>query len=603
MKMSADKIGRNAVSFVEDALRNCALLISDIEKKGNTLSWDGDVLVYTNSDHSKKNFMGRVPVQVKGTYERFCSENETKEEAMVADLRNYLRDGGVVYLYVYMSKIENICAIYHSILLPYDLMHILNKADSKKKTKISLEKFPAENSKEVTNIFMSFISDREKQAGFTRNEPYTLEELEQQGVEIEKLEFSFTGIGLDNCNFAQYATTHAPYIYAVTKGVKRYIPIDKPTNVLTESIVESPIIIEGQTYFTNYATNFWKGEQRIRIGESFLFKTPNAGQGTLSVQISGRLSTRVSDIKFLLALNKYKYFSIRGIRIAFDSINMSFQEVEALENTLSRLEVIQKVLIELDVQEDLDIDKITDDDERTIDLLIEAVLNNKKVGLKNVNKNEASSGFIAFSNLMILVVYHLCERESGEYNIKSFTKTSQIKIVYKKDTETKEVIGSNYLLLQKEHYVKASNVSCESAFTNLTRFGNDDILLDRINNSMLEVFKAYDETKNERMLILAEKLSSWIIGNRNDPQSSYEIDTLNHLQIVKRRRKFTPEEIVDLILIKKSSQNAGFLCAVHILLDEFTDAERCFNNIDIELKKEFIEYPICVFLKEKFTIQ
>jgi len=596
--MCADNIGKNAVTFVDQAIRNCALLASHIEKNGNTPLWDGFVLVYHTSAHDKKSFFGKVPVQVKGTYSRFKSAVEVTEKAAAADLEGYLKDGGVIYFYVYMT--EETHSIYYASLLPYDLMTILQPKLKQNKLDISLQKFPVNSTQEMTNIFMSFISDRKKQSGFTRNEPYTLEELQKQGVEIETLAFSFTGIGLENCNIAEYASTHTPYIYAVTKGDKRYIPIDKPSNIETERIIKSPIIIEGQTYYTEYTTKFLKGEQRIIIGASFILETPNQGQGTLSAQISGKLSKRIVDIKFLLALNKYKYFLIRGVRIDFNSINLTHQDVEALESTLLRFEMIKQVLDELDVQEDLDVEKITDGDERTINLLIEAVLHNRKVGLKNVNRNSASSGFIVLSDLTILIIYQPSVGETSEYYIKSFTKTSQIKIVYQKDSESIEVIGSNYLLLQKEHYIKASNVNIDIAFASLTSFGNDEVLLERINNSMLEVLKAYDETKNEKMLLFAEKLSSWIITNRPNPETSHEIDTLNHLQIVKRRRKFTPEETVELILIKKNSQEASFLCASHILLDEFADAARCFGMLEDGVKKDFLEYPICVFLKEKF---
>ena len=56
-----------SVNAVRDSIVQCALLDQFIPDNDKEPSWDGHVYAYKNSSKRKEAFLGRIPVQVKGT--------------------------------------------------------------------------------------------------------------------------------------------------------------------------------------------------------------------------------------------------------------------------------------------------------------------------------------------------------------------------------------------------------------------------------------------------------------------------------------------------------------------------------------------------------
>lgn len=83
--------------YAVDAVRDCinysdhlSPFVSDNDKEP---SWDGHVYIY-GSKKSKEHLKGRIPVQVKGTEQTDLTRAEITFRMSMADLRNYLHDGG-----------------------------------------------------------------------------------------------------------------------------------------------------------------------------------------------------------------------------------------------------------------------------------------------------------------------------------------------------------------------------------------------------------------------------------------------------------------------------------------------------------------------------
>ena len=590
-KLSADKIGRNAVTCVERALRNCALLQSDIEKKGNTMSLDGQVNVFHSSLQDKDHFFGFVPVQVKGTYKEVPTYEKMLEFASVKDLEVYQKESGAIYFYVYMGEHES--QIYYSMLLPYDLKRILKNSAGKKKIKIELERFPENDINEMTNIFMAFISNKHKQSEVIFDEIYTLEELEDRGVAIESVGFEFTGIGFDKRNFDKFLTTHSFYLYAKTKGIKKYIPIEKAANITLFQDVDAQISIGGITYYTKLTLNSRQGKRTIQFGASFEFDIPETPPATLEVHITGKLKQRITDIEFMIALNSIKKLSLNGVEFVFEEFNISDQELIMLKQTLAKLKIIKETLDELGVQCELDIDNISESDERKINVLVKAIKEKEPISLGASKVDKLVMGFFNVTNVSILFLGQLSQEFPEKYIIGSYMKPYQLKFKYEENGQLIERFGSQYLVLESEHYLKASNLNYEVIFESLTSFGNDDALVDRIVCAMLEVIKAYDKNLKDELLCLAEKICEWVINNRNYEESKSKIDILNKLQLIKRRRELNPNELAELLVIRRTCDQDDILCAVNILLNEAETAKTFFNKLPLDIRKTFIEYPIC----------
>src|SRR4051812_18621130 len=77
-------------------------LLSNINWNDKGLSFDGDIEVYSNNI-KKTDFIGRAPVQIKGTttYKKQHKKNKIKHSVDKKDLDVYYKDGkGVLYFVV-----------------------------------------------------------------------------------------------------------------------------------------------------------------------------------------------------------------------------------------------------------------------------------------------------------------------------------------------------------------------------------------------------------------------------------------------------------------------------------------------------------------------
>ena len=90
-------------------------------------SWDGNVEVYrkAGNTHNKEDLILRVPIQVKGHINNNLKKKAITYSVDISDLRNYLNDGGTVFLVVYIDEEGAHSQIYYNSLLPYDLRKII----------------------------------------------------------------------------------------------------------------------------------------------------------------------------------------------------------------------------------------------------------------------------------------------------------------------------------------------------------------------------------------------------------------------------------------------------------------------------------------------
>ncbi len=71
--------------------------------------------------------------------------------------------------------------------------------------------------------------------------------------------------------------------------------------------------------------------------------------------------------------------------------------------------------------------------------------------------------------------------------------------------------------------------------------------------------------------------------------------TLNRLQIIKRQRDFTQDEISTLLELRKSNHSFAIRCGANLLLGKAESSQDCFDEMEPEEKAQFITFPICHF--------
>src|SRR5690625_2780349 len=146
--MSNYIIGKNAVAAIEREAMISGLLMPEIPVGDTYPSWDGEIIVYSSEEsrnkRTKTDIIGRVPVQVKGSFVEHFSKGERSYNIEVADLKNYLNEAGAFFLVVEMIDTYDVnkTKIFYTELLNYDIQEITNGKEHQKTISQTFQELP-----------------------------------------------------------------------------------------------------------------------------------------------------------------------------------------------------------------------------------------------------------------------------------------------------------------------------------------------------------------------------------------------------------------------------------------------------------------------------
>ncbi len=104
----------------------------------------------------------------------------------------------------------------------------------------------------------------------------------------------------------------------------------------------------------------------------------------------------------------------------------------------------------------------------------------------------------------------------------------------------------------------------------------------------VEILSAYDTTKRERYYNLAKKISYKLMDV--SPEEAYL--KINKLQLIKRKRNLTEDELQELESIEENTDDKKVICATNILLENKRKAKRELKEMSDEDRELFMTYPI-----------
>lgn len=170
--------------------------------------------------------------------------------------------------------------------------------------------------------------------------------------------------------------------------------------------------------------------------------------------------------------------------------------------------------------------------------------------------------------------------------------------VFYLDKDKNQISISPYINLTTENLISFSNINIDVMKKSFDSPEYSEETCLRYNLWLLELIKAYDESREHKWLEFAEYLIDKILEFSNSP--SYRI---NKLQIIKRIRNLSKEEKDELYEIKENEKDNMIQCGIAILLENSSDFERYFNKL--ENKEEFEKYPIYNLIKNRreFKVQ
>ena len=172
---------------------------------------------------------------------------------------------------------------------------------------------------------------------------------------------------------------------------------------------------------------------------------------------------------------------------------------------------------------------------------------NRKIGFRNMTE----STFYGPFKIANLVIWIWAERnQEGQYSVQNFFSPRHISMFTLDDTECKNPIPvSQFLFLDKSAFTHTSNMNYELMYQDIIQKDLVPEIVDRYVFWLLDILSAYDEQnqKDPMLLEFAEKICDWL---RSQGIADEKIMLLNKMQIVKRQRKLTPSEIVELAKLK-----------------------------------------------------
>lgn len=147
-----------AVNTVIESIVLCNYLEPYISDKDKQPSWDGNVYIYKSPQKRKDNILGRIPAQVKGS-QLLNPDAECVTFAVdIADLRNYLGDGGLLYFVVAMSHDGAKRTLYYRSFATVNLQMILAEHGMQQTVSLDFSRFPTD-SDEKARLCMNLWED------------------------------------------------------------------------------------------------------------------------------------------------------------------------------------------------------------------------------------------------------------------------------------------------------------------------------------------------------------------------------------------------------------------------------------------------------------
>lgn len=587
-----------SVNAVKNSIVTSEFLDQFIADNDKEPSWDGFVYIYGDKSKKKSNLKGRMPVQVKGTECDDHSKETISFSMTTVDLRNYLYDGGCVLFVVYIGNCGLTNKIYYAELTPVKLRQLLEEAEEQDNKTVHLKEFPSDNNKKAT-IFLNCLQNCQKQASFKEGKLLSLEELEEQGV-LENIVIPFSGVGYTDPQMA--LIKNEVYLYAKIKGSSIPQPLDIiPQDVHTQQVMDALITIDDRLFYTNYRVIKSAKETIACYGESFKMKfVENSHSCKINYKNSDKIRVLAKDLDFMLTYLDKGYFKVNDIEIPFDynGMDSSNFDIEKEREHLSFAKDVVRVLNMLGCSEDIDINDMDDEDWRNLNRLLTAFLEKKPV--KGLKEDLPPVTCLKIGKLKFAVYLKQCE-EKGTYEMYDFFKTDISVAFEDRNNAGKMLPISQYSILHENEFLTLSNINFEVLLPSFQKAEHHYETFSRANWFLLELLNAYDKaegTRKEKILKACKGFSDWIFAS-NDESLPYDVKLLNKLQIEKRERALTIDEVKELFrVIETPGAREDVLVGAYLLLDQQPAAELHFEKLDTQLQEEFKKYPIFHFWKE-----
>lgn len=265
---------------------------------------------------------------------------------------------------------------------------------------------------------------------------------------------------------------------------------------------------------------------------------------------------------------------------------------DTLQKKLSFLLDVKKTLDAVHVTADLDCSSLSVTDNTNLSILRAALIDKEPIKMCS---SQSLLRTCHIANLELLLWVVPTEENSEYYNIYDF---HYVPLIYREfNKNDKEYPSTHFVMLNKDAMLKYCNIDYNALLDAVQHVPFSKDYSHSLNALLLEMLKAYDESKNSRIELLstATTLALWI--KDSDPYTEHPIAILNYLQSVKRSRTWTSTEQAEILsLIEAAQDNESIYVGAYLLLDNPVAAKIHFDKLPEESQKFFESCPIYHFM-------
>ena len=554
--MTNVQIEQQGINILKQKLLEFQYMIPYITENDKTGGWDGEIHLFAKDEKNKQNsnkfFRGKIQVQVKST--RKIKNNSYSIEKTYLDM--FAKDGNGTLLFVVDVTNKK---VYYKNLFQVEIEKILEQfKDGQKSKSIKIKLVEREEKNIIDKVCENFWKHSKIQRNVTKIDSQNYKDI------LEKnREFKITKFDGDT------------YVYIKDNITKKYnYMLNDIQEIMMTNSRKIEILSNNNKYLLKIEYVFSDMKlKKVIIGDTITISTTT---NRIDFELENtNIKDTIEIIKFILDCIKEQKIEIKDL-LSIDLKGFPKEYGIFFEERLAYLKKIQNKLNKYGVEFKNKIKDFNEDDWKMFNILIN--LNNyKKAQENNIVYLEIKDKFI-----FVLLI------KEKEGLIKDYNYFEEIKESFECILEDKLYKFSPYITLKKEELIKALNMNTRTIEKSIKKIYTPE-LSEYYNSFLLEVLKAYDETKETKWLKLAEMIITLIISKEKENNNIYII---NKYQILKRKRKLIDKEKNELKAIYDSDDNIMIKVSCAILINNSYDFKFNFEKLNKKEKEEFQKYPI-----------
>lgn len=574
-----EKIGR---ARLEELFSLTGIADPHIKSDEKTMSWDGNISIFSAEPFSKKTHLGDIPIQVKS---HISDKFHTRFPVDMADLLIYKKEKRVFYLVMEMLS-SNLYAykLYYKSLYLLDIEKLIENNKGRNQITIDFDELPKEKPQDIAKILKLFLAEAKKQQVLIPG-VLSLDDLHQVSrngnLKIDlQLPVNFTVNDIIE-GFEQ----QKPYIYFHNNELGLDFPVDRVKNgkLFVSQIQRTNIGVCNEVLYKEMEVIRSSNQVECKIGKclSIYYKTDGV---TYSFALCGDLSERIRASKLICGIYDESKIQTNCVD-RHVSMSISEGKIDIIKKNLQFYLDIQKLFKKIGIYKELDFSIMTDDECKHLYFLIQSELYGRSVP---IGYGDNRSGILKIANINIL-----CSSKVDGDGFKLYSYFSNDAPAKWRYPDNLAPISQylafgfyNDLSLESVDNINFKEMCKQITSNKLARPDSD-----YCNKLVLRLLNFYDMHRDSLVIDTAIKISRHLYQS-----TKTDVDYLNFLQGLRRTRVLTEREKKQLITMRNKGSDLAIKCGCCILLEAKTEFNIYFSQLSKEDAEAFKQYPIMKLL-------